>query len=202
MNSFSVRISNCTEKEFTLSYYHNGIPLTSVIVSKENGHLKAHLNTVYYDKALPTGMGYGAKAFARLVVKLAEKDKKAIVTMHAVGEGEAYDPIEEENGFYTWPRLGANGEIDYGEIAKVLMFVERPIPGLGLITKPSKESIEKIKKFFGGAKLVSDLMATKEGRAKWQKYGAAILCKFTVAEGTYSREVLKGYIREKGFDLN
>jgi hypothetical protein len=76
-----------------------------------------------------------------------------------------------KNGYYTWPRLGYDG----------------PIPD-GIKVPPA----------FGKPALVSELMATQEGRDWWKAHGHTFGASFDTTPGSRSMRVLEAYRKETG----
>jgi hypothetical protein len=76
------------------------------------------------------------------------------------------------NGYYTWPRLGYDGDL-------------------------SGRQIRRLKAAGFEAEKVSDLMKTKEGREWWKNYGDSFDAKFDLSDGSQSRRVLDAYVEQR-----
>lgn len=77
------------------------------------------------------------------------------------------------NGYYTWPRLGYDG----------------PIP---------KNLMAELPSDLKGAKRLSDLMATENGRSWWQAYGDGVDLTFDLTPGSLSNKILDEYMAARG----
>lgn len=77
------------------------------------------------------------------------------------------------NGYSTWPKLGYDAAIPKVVRAKL----------------PAE---------MAGARRVSDLMATPEGRKFWDEHGIGTDMTFDLAPGSYSRRTLDAYLKAKG----
>lgn len=115
------------------------------------------------------GKGKGTEIFADQVKHAAAFGADRLETVGG-GYGKNVMPSSKMNGYYTWPRLGYDGLIDEYRTAG-------PTPG--------------------GAKYVSDLMKTKEGRDWWKSNGGELDLEFDLKEGSQSRKVLDAYVQEK-----
>lgn len=122
-------------------------------------------NESFYLPKKLQGQGIGTQVFARQVENASAMGVDNIRTVAARGE--------DTNGYYTWARLGYDGEISDGIRAKA-------------------------PEAFAGAKRVSDLMRTKEGRDAWKEHGDTMSMKFDLNENSQSRRVLAAYLKEKG----
>ena len=116
--------------------------------------------------------GYGTRSLARQVEALRELGIDRIVTLAAGGRD-----APDLNGFYTWPRLGFDG----------------PIPDASIEELPSALS-----RTLGSPALVSELMASAQGRAWWRANGRSFDATFDTRPGSRSSRVLDAYIRERG----
>lgn len=123
-----------------------------------DGSVVVHNN---YLAIKPSGEGRGLELFDKQVQGMRALGVKSIETEGARSK--------ELNGYYTWPRLGYDGD-------------------MSTITNPSK---------FPGVKKVSELMRTQEGRDKWKKDGGSIELSFDLRPGSKSLKILEAYKAEK-----
>lgn len=121
-----------------------------------------------YFAAQKTGKGVGTNVFTSQVKAAVDLGFRDIIT---TATGEYGD--EDYNGYYTWPRLGYDTEI---------------------YNLPQQKSI---KREFPGAKSLSDLMKTPEGRSWWKQNGTTFKAFFDLREGSQSRKVLEEYVAAK-----
>ena len=77
------------------------------------------------------------------------------------------------NGYYTWPRLGYDAELE-------------------------PEYRRKLPEQFRDARTVQDLMATREGAEHWKRTGYMAQMKFDTTPGSRSIQVLNRYLASKG----
>lgn len=113
----------------------------------------------------------GLRIFA---TQVSEARKLGVDHIAVYAAGERGNPVY--NGYYTWPRFGYDGEIPYA--------VSRLLP----------ESMEHMTQ-------ISELMATKEGRAFWKEHGSSVTLEFDLTEGSYSMTTLRAYLKEAGITL-
>ncbi len=78
----------------------------------------------------------------------------------------------DENGYYTWPRLGFEGPLSPRIQGKLPPGLER-------------------------ARTVLDLMACEKGRLWWSEHGETIRVAFDLCAGSRSRNAFRRYLREK-----
>ncbi len=114
------------------------------------------------------GGGLGMQVFSAQVEKMIESGFKRIECWAARED----DPDNKMFGYYVWPRLGYDGEIN-----------------------PKLKS--KLPKSLSSANRISDLMKSKEGREWWKENGDSFLATFDLSEGSLSRRVLSAYQEEK-----
>ncbi len=122
--------------------------------------------------------GTGTMMFAQQVNAASKMGVSRIEVSDAAGYGSAYAedtgrPKTKWNGYYTWGRLGYDGEVSLGETQrKKLGFnIEDTVTMKDIMLKP------------GGAKL-------------WREYGSSWSGSFDLKEGSYSRRVLDAYLEE------
>jgi hypothetical protein len=110
------------------------------------------------------GRNIGTEVFGRLVEGAGKGGFKEIEMTAEKSSGH--------NGFYTWPRLGCDGELWSSHL--------RGAP-------PE----------FAKAERVSELMMTPAGREWWRTHGTRIEVAFDLAEGSLSRRVFDAYRASK-----
>lgn len=110
------------------------------------------------------GGGLGLRVFHRQV---ANASALGIRRIEAIA-GRRHD----ENGYYTWPRFGFDGDLP--------IRLRRKLP-LGM----------------EGAKTVLDLMECEKGRLWWLEFGETIRVEFDLFAGSRSLAVLDRYVRSK-----
>jgi hypothetical protein len=106
------------------------------------------------------GRNIGTEAFGRLVEGAAKGGFQKI--------GLTAEKSSIHNGYYTWPRLGCDGEL------------------WGSHLRGAPPELAK-------AKRVSDLMMTETGRTWWKANGSRIEVAFDLQEGSLSRRVFGDY---------
>lgn len=92
------------------------------------------------------------------------------------------DPDFASNGYYTWARLGYDAPI-YGNDSNA---------PAGLDVRELQARFDKT----GGKLMLSDLMASQEGRDWWREHGWSKNMTFDLSKGSLSRHVLNAYVRE------
>ncbi|WP_156173782.1 hypothetical protein [Cupriavidus basilensis] len=112
--------------------------------------------------------GLGVRSFAIEATEASAQDFSKIVT-EAVGSRDS----AHFNGYYTWPRLGYDAELEPGERARL------PEP-------------------LQYATTVLDLMDSEEGRAWWYENGAGRLMEFDLKPDSRSWAILNRYMQENG----
>lgn len=113
------------------------------------------------------GQGLGSRLFVNEVSNAIKAGLKVITGTAERGEGF--------NGYYTWPRLGYDANVD----------------------EMDDEIQNKIHSEFPEAKTIQDLYKTKEGRDWWKANGSAIGVAFDLSDGSESRQILAAYIKER-----
>lgn len=150
------------------------IPQTRSI-SRRNGITTIENEVFVTNDELPPGSG--TRIFARQV-KTARQLGVDQIRTEASGEiMYMVEPPRKANGYYTWPRLGYDGQIPWQ--------VEIDLPE-SLRTKNSSDL------------RISDLMRTPEGRAWWKEHGTTAKMSFDLEPGRLSGQVLQAYLDEKG----
>lgn len=139
----------------------------------ENGDLVLHAELLMYKQG--GGAGKGTKAFANMVRNAVALGCTKITCFAAGGGGDS--GRFAMNGYYTWPRLGYDGDIPATLMAKD-------------VWRNAPEHIQS-------ATRVSDLMKTQEGRDWWKENGMAFDATFDLSEGSQSRKALSRYLKEK-----
>ncbi len=132
----------------------------------EGGADTVHLDAVFIDPSAQ-GQGRGTELFHKIATTAAKAGIKQIDLFAAGSDGD------EENGYYTWARLGADASIP----------------------RPLKKKAQK--SGLGAVEFVSDLMVTPEGRAWWKKNGSALNMTFELRSDSTSMKVLEAYVKEK-----
>lgn len=133
---------------------------------REKGTGDLVCNNSYFE-AYETRTGLGSKVFSKQVATLKDAGFKRMETLAARGDVDGY----LMNGYYTWPRLGYNGEI------------------------PSNV---KLPPDLASAKTLHDLMKTQQGRAFWKRNGGSMFMNFDLSDGSDSMRVLDAYRQERG----
>ena len=80
------------------------------------------------------------------------------------------------NGYYSWPRMGFEGEIPAG---------------------PYKKMPPHLQELAGPDRSLLSLMSTPEGRDWWQKNGHDVELRFDLTPGSRSLQTLKAYRAER-----
>lgn len=134
----------------------------------ENGNLK---NESFQLVKELQGKGAGSDFFHQQVLN---SEKIGVKEIHTVAE--RYDnPANPTNGYYTWARLGYNGNIPDPVYAKMGYDQRDALPN----------------------KKVSDLMATEAGRQFWKEYGVTTKMSFDPKAGSTNRMILDKYMQER-----
>ena len=121
-----------------------------------------------------SGKGLGLKMFATQVRAAQDQGFKRIEVFAAGKNGT------DMNGYYTWPRFGYVGTVNWSTVDK-----EMP------------EQFRKMQNETTGHTRISAFMKTQEGREAWRKYGGSQDLHFNLKKGSYSLQVLNAYITEK-----
>ena len=113
--------------------------------------------------------GEGTKVLSQQVDQCHKAGISKIITFAAKSE--------DENGYYTWPRLGYDCPL------------QPPYAKTGIVAK--------LKSSFPEAQRISDIMKTPEGRAWWKENGASLTVTFDTDPNSLSRKVLESYVTAK-----
>lgn len=135
-------------------------------------------NDKFYMEEGRTGSGVGMKSFGSQVAHAA---KHGVSKLETTAGGEAGGRTDM-NGYYTWPRLGYDGQVRTHNLSKAI----NPRPKMDDI--PLKVPPPPT---------VSRMMKTEYGRNWWKENGAAISLQFDLAPGSPSRKVFARYAKEK-----
>lgn len=128
---------------------------------------------VFKDK-LPPGVT-GTDLFAGML-DAARRMGVVRIRTYAGGDGADTRQPDSLNGYYTWPRLGYDGDIEKEELAKLPAGLKRQM---------------------GGSKSILDLMATPEGRAWWKANGSGLDLTFDTDPNSRSSRTLEAYRAER-----
>jgi phage portal protein BeeE len=118
--------------------------------------------------------GLGTQIFGS---QIAQAAKNGVSRLECSGGGEKGHWM---NGYYTWPRLGYDGQVYQHNI--------RANAGAKVKDAPVKQP-PPVK--------VSRLMKSETGRDWWKENGAGISLKFDLTPGSTSRKVFARYVKEK-----
>lgn len=142
-----------------------GYSATRSIRKDKEGKAVAWNQDFYVTKNLQ-GKGLGREIFAKQVDTLGKMGVDRIETSAAGGKGQ------QENGYYTWPRMGYDGPL-----------------------KP--EHTAKLPAQFQHHKTVQSLLAAPGGREAWKEHGSDINLAFDLKQGSQSRRILDQYREAK-----
>lgn len=168
------------EDGFSIEFKGEGIKEAKrhvkVVHSWETGNQLIISNELFVLDDSQKGSGLGTKMLAR---QIEQAEKAGVVQLETVGGGtpKKYNPDSKMNGYYTWPRLGYDGDLSTG--------------------KYSKKQKDDLEKNFPKAKTVSDLMKTPEGRAWWKENGWQMDLTFKISKDSVSRKVFDQYVEAK-----
>jgi len=141
-----------------------------VLKNKEGNNF---IKNAYFEIKDPEmrGKGIGLEVFGRQVEEAIKQGFDYIETDAA--RVDSKDPADSMNGYYVWPRYGYDGEI------------------------PEENDLNRkaFDKF--GAKRLSDLYRTKEGREWWKENGTEVTLRFDLTEGSLSRRIWESYLDER-----
>lgn len=121
---------------------------------------------VHHLNVKETGKGTGTKVMRDI---LFEAKNQGYSNVELVAEGKKGTG---ENGYYTWPRLGFDGEL-------------------------TREQREQAKKSGFDVKKVSELMNSDAGRRYWRENGSTISLSFDLSDGSDSMKTLEAYSDKK-----
>ena len=134
-----------------------------------------------YFRTEKTGTGLGLSAFSKQVNTLQGMgfDK---IKAEAGGSGRLSSAAARKRweaagmvGYYTWPRMGFDAEIE----------------------SLQPELLSMIKENFPGAESIQDVMSAPGGKEWWKNYGSAFSGEFDLSEGSRSLQVLESYKQER-----
>lgn len=117
-----------------------------------------------------TGTGLGTVLFKQQIDQAAAIGVKRIETVAAGNKGGKY------NGYYTWPRLGYDGDLEPGHIQQL-----------------ERGGLKNARKY----KKLSQLLKTDAGKRAWEQHGSGIRVSFDPKEGSKNRKVLDEYLARK-----
>ncbi len=128
---------------------------------------------------LPTEMrgGHGTVLAGRMVNRCRAAGYSAI-TLQAAGYAEG-----KENGYYTWPRLGWDADLESWE------------HGGGWRPRPPRSQWPPEAR---GARRLSDLVANPVAREWWRAHGSDVSATFDLAPTSLSSQVLDAYLGSRG----
>ncbi|MCI0333543.1 MAG: 2'-5' RNA ligase family protein [Planctomycetes bacterium] len=133
----------------------------------------------FWMKGTEQGKGLGSEVFARQVENCKDAGF-ASIQCHAA-KMNPRDTSKPHNGYYTWPRLGFDQDLDDPDI---------PREDFRVFAEAQKK--------FPGAKSIHDVMATKEGRDWWKGNGTDLYAaRFDLDEGSRSLQILESYMDER-----
>jgi len=158
-----------------LSRHANGAFSRRTIIRDADGSLLLS-NNEFNVPEKARGKGFGASVFSSQVASAKQLGFKEIRTT-AAGDGPESGGDGEYNGYYTWARMGYDGNLNSD--AKDLF---RKKLGLGLNDTPDR---------------VSDVLGRPGGVALWKKYGHEFSGVFDLSDGSYSMKVHAAYLEEK-----
>lgn len=138
----------------------------------DNGNLIRVHNANFFLPNKYQGKGEGTRIFANQVESIRKQagDTYPKITTLA-GKGDRM------NGYYTWARLGYDGDIN-----------DSALPDIPRQVKPSGN---------GGRYRVSDFMKSKEGRNYWRDNGYQMEMEFDTDPNSRSSKILDSYLAEK-----
>ena len=123
------------------------------------------VNETFFMEPQHQGKGDGAKIFANQVAECKAAGFDRIVTVGGRASGKM-------NGYYTWPRLGYDGDLK-GKLSK------------------------KLPQELADATTVQQLLSKSGGKEFWKANGKSIELEFDLNDGSRSLSVLKAYQEEK-----
>jgi hypothetical protein len=120
--------------------------------------------------------GHGLGLFLNQVRALREAGVARVKTQASGNFADANDPEYPLNGYYTWARLGYDGQME-----------EQNYRGL-----PAH-----LKSALGGSRSVQDLMALPGGKEAWELHGGETDMTFDLTPGSRNMKVLGAYLAER-----
>lgn len=161
------------------TYYRDqslGIRASRTISLDEFGHPIIR-NEEFIISPSKEGKGIGTRVFAN---EVAEASKAGISSIRTNAARNS-----DLNGYYTWPRLGYDGELPESTQTKV-----RDAVFTGKL--PHSPTLDR-----DGNIHVSDLMKTEKGRKWWKENGHGLNVEFDLSKGSQSRRVLRKYLQKR-----
>lgn len=125
-------------------------------------------NNAFFLRPYAQGSGFGTVAFSNQVRAAVQAGVSRIRT--TAGRSGGSDAM---NGYYTWPRLGYNADLEPSQIKRLPLALNK-------------------------ARTVLDLYETPEGRAWWKAHGTTTPMTFDVAPGSQSLKALNAYLISHG----
>ncbi len=172
----TVEIGVTKAGQLVVSVEHPTFTAKRYIGNDDDGYLFIK-NDEFFMKPGAQGKGLGSDVFGRQVEQAQEMGIDYI-KCHAAKDNPR-NPEKPHNGYYTWPRLG------YDQSLEDLADEE---PGLA----------STVRKKFPGAKMILDVMRTKEGRDWWKANGTDLFeMRFDLSTGSRSLRVLGAYLEER-----
>lgn len=162
-NNAMVNISEGVGRN-TVQFNIDSSEMSAIRTVKRNGRGEIVFHNDIF-VAFESGKGLGTKVFGRQVEQAARLGVSKIETTAARSD--------TFNGYYTWARLGYDGNI------------------------PARVS-SKLPAGMKKATRVSDLMKTEAGRAFWKANGVQMEMSFDLKPGSTSRRTLNDYVKSKG----
>jgi len=140
-------------------------------ISVKDGDLVMENRELYVKE---TGRGIGTKILHDQVEALSDAGFDRIETLAAGQKGG------EENGYYTWPSLGYDGQV------------------FGGFLKKAEEDLGLEKGELASNPSILNLFDTPGGREWWKENGVGMAMSFDLKDGSRSREVLDETVKRKG----
>ena len=149
---------------------------SSRAIYEQGGHLVIENVAVALADDAPAGLGTHM-----LASQVATADRLGIREITTMGSRS-----DNENGYYTWPRLGYDGPLPRDAQS-------RASTDLGMSYRPT---------------MISDVMRQPSagprepsGAQWWKQNGDSIALRFDTRDGSLSRDILDGYMAEKGYSM-
>jgi SPP1 gp7 family putative phage head morphogenesis protein len=119
--------------------------------------------------------GHGFEVFANQVQALREGGVSRIVNL-AAGSKIRSERDDSQNGYYTWPRLGYDGDMSDEQFARLPM---------------------DLRNSMADSRSVLDLYEKPGGKEAWKEHGSDIALNFDLMDGSRSLKTLGAYIEER-----
>jgi hypothetical protein len=158
--------------------YHEGVDAARSF--ERNGKDLVVINSTFYIRDDSPHKGRGHELFAQQVRVLQQMGANRIVTC-AAGYGSGHQLAKregpsEENGYYTWPRLGYDG----------------PLEPVHLEGMPAR-----LRSRLGPEPTIQQLFVLEGGKEWWHKNGAEICLRFDLTPDSPNLKILEEYGRER-----